>query len=162
MRDLVIDLAAIEPGSGLAAAVSKRADIFALTQATHDAAITPIDPGGLSHGLRAALACRIARINGDPGLARHFLDVAGKAGASDAERRVAELDFAGDDLRTSALVRHADLVARDPKSATGKDIAALRESGVPDADIVRLSELVAFVSYQIRLVAGLRLMQAAS
>jgi uncharacterized protein YciW len=35
---------------------------------------------------------------------------------------------------------------------------ALRTAGLDDADIVRLSELIAFVSYQIRVVAGLRLM----
>jgi uncharacterized protein YciW len=34
----------------------------------------------------------------------------------------------------------------------------LQSAGIADADIVRLSELIAFVSYQIRLVAGLRLM----
>jgi uncharacterized protein YciW len=162
MNDVVLDIAGIEPGSGLAAAVSKRADIFELTQATHDAAITPVEPGGLSHGLRAAIACRIAKLNADAELERHFLDLLGKVGAGPAERRAAELDFQGEDQRTAALIRHADLVARDPKSATGQDIAALRQAGVPDADIVRLSELVAFVSYQIRLLAGLKLMQARS
>ena len=37
-------------------------------------------------------------------------------------------------------------------------VLALRTAGLDDSDIVRLSELSAFVSYQIRVVAGLRLM----
>ena len=162
MSNPVLDLLDIEPGSGLAAAVAKRADIFELTQATHDAAITPVEPGGLPHGLRAAIACRIAKLNANAELERHFLDLVEAVGASAAERRAAGLDFRGEDARSVALIRHADLVARDPKSATGRDVAALRQAGVSDADIVRLSELVAFVSYQIRLLAGLKLMRAAS
>jgi uncharacterized protein YciW len=41
------------------------------------------------------------------------------------------------------------------------DVASLRAAGVSDADIVRLCELVAFVAYQSRVLAGLRLMDAA-
>ena len=162
MNDVVLELAGIEPGSRLAGAVAKRADIFELTQTTHDAAITPSDPGGLSHGMRAALACRIARLAANADLERHFRALLDRVGASAVERRFADLDFSGEDRRTSALIRHADLIACDPKSATGGDIRLLGEAGVSDPDIVRLSELVAFVSYQIRVVAGLKLMRAAS
>lgn len=49
-------------------------------------------------------------------------------------------------------------MALNPKNASSKDIEALVNAGVPEDDIVRLSELNAFVSYQIRVVAGLRLM----
>ena len=55
MKDLMLELAGIEPDSPLAAIVAKRADIFELTQKTHDAALKPQEPGGLSHGLRAAI-----------------------------------------------------------------------------------------------------------
>ena len=42
---------------------------------------------------------------------------------------------------------------------TRLDIADLQAAGVADADIVRLAELNAFLAYQIRVIAGLRLMQ---
>jgi len=64
----------------------------------------------------------------------------------------------GDDARLKAIIRHTDLITTNPKEATAEDIAALRAAGLDDADIVRLSELIAFVSYQVRVVAGLRLM----
>ena len=46
----------------------------------------------------------------------------------------------------------------DTKSVVASDIDALKSAGVSEDDIVRLSELVAYVSYQIRLTIGLRLM----
>ena len=63
----------------------------------------------------------------------------------------------GDDDRLKASIRHTDLVTLNPKDATEGDITALRSVGLGDADIVRLSELIAFISYQVRVVAGLRL-----
>lgn len=48
-----------------------------------------------------------------------------------------------------------------PRTATKDDIQTLYEAGVSDADIVRLAELAAFLGYQARLVAGLRLMEVA-
>jgi uncharacterized protein YciW len=55
-------------------------------------------------------------------------------------------------------MRHVDLVTQSPKSATRGHIDALRDAGVAEADIVRLAELIAFVNYQLRVVAGLRLL----
>ena len=61
-----------------------------------------------------------------------------------------------------ALLRHTDLATTDTKSVVAADISALVSAGVSEDDIVRLSELVAFVNYQVRLTIGLRLMGDAS
>lgn len=159
MSDIVFRLAGIDPKSSLAEVVAKRADIFELTEKTHDAALRPAEPGGLSHAFRAAIACRIARLNGDRSFAEHFEGVLNEAKALTDERMVADLGFKGSDGRTKALIRHADMVAANPRDATSANIDSLRQAGVSEPDIVRLSELVAFVSYQIRVVAGLRLMR---
>jgi uncharacterized protein YciW len=140
----------------LAAALSGRDDILTMTQQAHDAALRPDDPGGLSHGERAALCCRMARLNREEGLVAHFLAL---AGASAVTAQLADPGFdGGDDARLAAILRHADLVTTDPKGVVAGDIAALKNAGVSEDDIVRLSELVAFISYQIRLTIGLRLM----
>ena len=60
--------------------------------------------------------------------------------------------------RLAAILRHTDLVTNNTKGVVAGDIAALTSAGVSEDDIVRLSELVAFESYQIRLTVGLRLM----
>ncbi|WP_119387855.1 CMD domain-containing protein [Taklimakanibacter lacteus] len=161
MTDLLLELARIAPESPLAAIAAKRGDVFELTQKTHDAALRPLQPGGLSHGLRAALACRIAALNGDAPFLGHFRGLLDEAKASEDERKIAELSWTGGDDRSRALIRHTDLVASEPKKASGADIRLLCEAGIAEADIVRLSELIAFVSYQIRVVAGLRLLKGA-
>ena len=159
-RDVIASIVGIEAGSELAQVVEGRADIMALTQQTHDAALVPADPGGLSHAERAALACRIAKINDDQDFEAHFEALLEKAGTTEITARIADIWFdGGADGRLKALIRHTDLVAHAPKNATRRDIELLQEAGLSDGDIVRLSELIAFVSYQIRVAAGLRLMR---
>lgn len=159
-KDVIADIVGIEPGSALAEVVAGRADIMALTQQTHDGALMPENPGGLSHAERAAFACRIAKINDDKDFEAHFEAMMEKVGASDTTARIADIWFdGGSDARFKALIRHVDLVAHAPKDATRRDIELLREAGIAEPDIVRLAELVAFVSYQIRVAAGLRLMR---
>ena len=143
----------------LAKVLSGRENIMELTQKSHDAALTPTNCGGLSHAVRAALACRIARHNDEAFLADHYSGMIGKDDEVRWASKVADPTYGGgDDARLSAIVRHTDIVAVSPKEATARDIETLKAAGVPDDDIVRLSELIAFVSYQIRLVDGLRLM----
>ena len=141
----------------LAAALSGRDDILTMTQQAHDAALTPSEPGGLSHGERAALCCRMARLNQEEGLVAHFSALMMDAPTDTAQIAGPGFD-GGDDVRLAAILRHTDLVTMDAKGVVADDIAALKSDGVSEDDIVRLSELVAFISYQIRLTVGLRLM----
>lgn len=143
----------------LAGAISGRDKIMDLTQKSHDAVLRPRECGGLSHAVRAALACRIAKHNSESVLADHFQGMIGSGDGAQAASRIADVTFDGaDDSWLKAILAYADLVTVMPKNADAPDIEKLQSAGLPDADIVRLSELVAFVSYQIRLVAGLRLM----
>lgn len=157
--NVLLSVAGIEPGSTLAALLEKRADVVDLTQKTYEAALMPDDPGNLSHGERIALACRIAKINDDEAFQRHFEDLLDDRSVDAATARLADIFFAGGgDARLEALIHYVDLVAHDPKNASAGDINRLQAAGISDADIVRLSELIAFASYQIRVAQGLRLM----
>jgi len=51
-----------------------------------------------------------------------------------------------------------DKVAARTRDVTAGDIKGLQDAGVVDADIVRLCEIAAFLAYQLRTLAGLRLM----
>ncbi|EJC80834.1 hypothetical protein Rleg4DRAFT_2500 [Rhizobium leguminosarum bv. trifolii WSM2297] len=156
---LIETLAAVRPGSALAEAMEKRAEILRLSEAAHDAVLLPHDPGGLSHGLRAALAARMARHNHNEELAKHYDELVKHA----AEASTAPLATPGTsvtDQRIAEIVRHADRLTVAPREATRDHIKALRSVGVTDADIVRLSELAAFVNYQVRVIAGLALIGA--
>lgn len=149
-----LQIAGVQPGSRLAEIVEKRADIMALTQATQDAVLSPREPGGITAAERVALACRMARLNREEALAADYAERMPQASS-----RIAELAFdGGDDPRLAAIIRHVDLVTQSPKDATHDDLAALRDAGIVEADIVRLAELIAFINYQIRVAAGLRLL----
>jgi uncharacterized protein YciW len=153
----------VSAGGLLGAALEGRADILAMTEQAHDAALIPVDPGGLSHKYRAALACRMAVLSQEGPLAAHFEALMTAAdGAADVSKLADPAFDGGDDPRDRALLRHTDLTTTNPEAAIANDIDALLDAGVSEDDIVRLSELVAFVSYQIRLTIGLRLMGDAS
>lgn len=156
---IIESLVAIRPGSALADAMEKRAEILRLSEAAHDAVLLPRDPGGLSHGLRAALAARMARQNGNEALAGHYDGLVERA-AESTTAPLAQPGTSVDDGRIAEIVRHADRLTLAPREATRGHIEALRGAGVTDADIVRLSELTAFVNYQVRVIAGLALIGA--
>jgi uncharacterized protein YciW len=61
-----------------------------------------------------------------------------------------------------AAIRHADLLTTRPSAAQPSDLQALRDAGYSPAGIVSLSQTIAFVSYQLRFIAGLRAFGAAS
>lgn len=143
--DVIERLIGAAPGSPVAEAMAARANLMQASQANYAAVLTPKDPGGLPQPLRFALAARIARLGGDAELAAHY--AAGGA-------------LPKADARLTAILRHVDLIATSPREATRADIAALTAAGVSPDDIVRLSQVIAFVSYQLRLIAGLRLMGA--
>lgn len=139
-------------GGQIADAVQNRANIFEMTQAAEDAVLRPKDCGAFPHDLRAALAARIAARAKDMELAQRYAQAAGaRTDISDPAQNGGMDD--------AVLVAFVDKVAGATKDIAADDIAQLQNAGVSDADIVRLCELVAFVAYQVRVVAGLRLMQ---
>lgn len=157
---LIETLSGADPG--LAGVLAERAEILGLSQAAHDAVLLPREPGGLGHAERAALAARMARANADEMLADHYRELLRRAGESPALLAIANdaAPAADTDTRLRAIIRHADLVTLSPKDATKADIAALKTAGLSEPDIVRLAELIAFVNYQARVIAGLRLLGA--
>ncbi len=157
-NDVVTEQASVQPGEAVHDALAARAEIVAMTQATHDAALKPKDPGGLSHAERAALASRIARLNANADLAAYYDELMREASASAEVERIADPAFKGSG-RIGTLIAYTDVASTAPKDAGPDDIEALKQTGIDDADIVRLAELNAFLAYQVRLIAGLKLMR---
>ena len=60
--------------------------------------------------------------------------------------------------RLSAALEHAHLLVFHPRDAARPDLQALLDAGWSTTDIVTLSQLVAFLAFQIRVVAGLRVL----
>lgn len=111
---------------------------------------------------RALVAVRVASHTGSAAVRDWYADVARAAGADEASiaRAANPADaWTGDSLRDAAL-RRADLVTLRPADTTAADLAALAAAGLSPAGILALSQAIAFVSYQLRLVAGLRALGA--
>ena len=152
---LIEEIVDARPGSDLAEALSHRAEILRLSQSTHDAVLFPRSPGAISHGLRAALAARMARQYEVPKLAEHYEVLIQQSRESDEQHDAAT------DAQTAAIVAHSDLLTLRPRDATRADIEKLKASGMGEPDIVRLAELAAFVSYQARVIKGLQALKGA-
>ena len=58
------------------------------------------------------------------------------------------------------MLQFAAALTRDPRLGDRSALEPLRRAGLDDPAIVALAQLVAFLSYQLRVVAGLRAMGA--
>ncbi|MDA9426174.1 MULTISPECIES: CMD domain protein [Bradyrhizobium] len=64
--------------------------------------------------------------------------------------------------RLAAALEHAHLLVFRPRDASSADMKALLAAGWSETGIVTFSQLVAFLSFQVRVVSGLRTLAAAS
>jgi uncharacterized protein YciW len=60
------------------------------------------------------------------------------------------------------MLNFAAALTTDPRLGDRAALQALRDAGLGEAAIVALAQLVAFLSYQLRVVAGLQAMRAGS
>jgi len=145
----VIDRAAgLAPGDPLHSARRFRAKVVEATQASHDALLQQAVVG-LSTADRLRVAAHVCTIAGATSLAQHYeAQLAADAGR-DAPPSPA----------LQAILRFAAALTTDPRSGDRAAIEALRAAGLVDPAIVALAQLVAFLSYQLRVVAGLQAMR---
>ena len=153
----ILNQAGVTPDSALFRVVSTRGNIVSMTQIAEDAVLRPKDIGAFPHDLRAALAARVARLAGDEALAGYYAVDAGRYAALSEPGEPGEKH-----KELAAVLSFVDKVANQPRDAAAADISGLQAEGVADADIVRLCELVAFLTFQIRVISGLRLMNGKS
>jgi uncharacterized protein YciW len=107
---------------------------------------------------RGLVAVRVASHTGSTSAADWYADVARSAGANEEtiERARAVGTPWTDDSVLAAAMRRADRVTVEPVTTTAQHIRELENAGLSSAGILSLSQVIAFVSYQVRLVAGLR------
>ena len=146
----VIDAAAgLAPGMPLHAARRFRPVALQGSQASHDALLFDPVPGlSPADRLRVAAACCDA-VQASA-LAAHYRALLS------APARTAEAPSPA----LPAMLRWALLITTAPRDGDRAALHALREAGLADPAIVALAQLVGFLSYQTRLVAGLQALAA--
>lgn len=160
MSDAIDQAAGLTPEATLYQTRRLRPEFVEGAEACRLSVLTPEDDQGLSAELRLALAQRMAALNGDVPLQRDYQ--ARLAALNPSETLLALAN--GDRVREEPLAtmaRHTDLVTQQPVQATEQHIRLLEQAGLSNPQIVALSELIAFVNFQTRVAAGLRLMRPA-
>lgn len=137
---------------------AERSQVARLAQASYVALLAPSDPGGLSLIERALLALRVAVRNRATALAEVYRARLRSLGAPTAQiDAVAQFpDAASLAPRERALLEHVDLLTTNPRAATPAAIEALTRHGFDATAIVVATQLIAFVNFQVRILAGLQ------
>ncbi len=157
----IVDVAAgLSPLSPVVALRRQRAAFVRHTQGSYDVLIMPADPAGVSLIERAAVALRVASIERDVALLAHYRARLEALGAGRGVVAAAGGEGGATDVppRLVAILDHVTVVTTAPGSASQARLDALRDAGLAPRDIVTIAQVVAFVSYQVRVVAGLRAM----
>lgn len=137
--DVIDGLMGITPGSKLDELRTLRPDVRLATQASEVAIFE--GESGVTKAERHAVALHVAELNKDSALA------------------ALHRDKAGDSPRIPVLLAHATMLTKAPERATPEAIRTLMAAGLAPRDVVMLSQLIAHVNYEARLLAGLRLLE---
>ena len=159
--DIIDQIVGLAPGSPLHALRHQRDKVAAATQGSYDAMFDPSVLGlSVTERLLVALhACslsqagelaehyrsRLTALKVDPGL----LPIAESSGAAAASPRV------------QAMLAFTHTLITNPVAGDKPALMTLTQAGLTTPAIVALAQLIAFLSYQLRVVAGLKAMQAA-
>lgn len=190
MTDIIDRLAGIPPGSALDEARHARAEARVHAQASHDLLLLPAAPGGFSVAERWAVAAFVAGLHNQAeaasyyaqGLAERAPELSAKVAAAASrgqatgphgaypagplsKENTPAPGFAADagslGPRLAAALDHAHMLVFHPRDAAPDHLQRLADAGWSTPAMVTLSQLVAFLSFQIRAVAGFRAMLAA-
>ncbi|ASL47576.1 hypothetical protein bAD24_III09280 [Burkholderia sp. AD24] len=166
--DLVSQLAGLHASGSVAALRAARADATRYTQGSHDALFSP-DVADLTLVERLYAAWYAAWLTPSVTTAQAYrerlLDASGDA-VQHVSARLAAIETTGviatatDDPRLSAILAHTHALITQPAAAGKAELDALVTAGLSTRAIVALAQLVAFVSYQVRVVAALKAFQA--
>lgn len=144
--DVIDQAAGLAAGSRVHAARRFRDKVVAATQASHDALLfEPVS--GLTVADRLRVAVHVCQFSGAAELAAHYNAL---LPAHDQPPSPA----------LPALLQWAGTLTTDPRRGDRAALDTLKTAGLDDAAIVALAQLVAFLSYQTRVVAGLKALRA--
>lgn len=184
--DIISLLAGIEPGSELAAVRTLRPQATENAQRSFAALLEPAEPGTFPLAERYAVAAFVARLHGFDQATAFYADLLGDEAPEHVaaiESEAASAAVAGPfglyretglqsenapgaawaptapaalGERLAAALAHAHLLVVRPRESEAGELRKLVAAGWSADDIVSLSQLVAFLAFQLRLAWGLR------
>jgi CMD domain protein len=161
MSDLIDSAAGLVAGSSLQTTRSKRDKVAAATQGSYDAIFDPALPG-LTLAERLLVALDIALLSGVESVAAQYRSQLANQTLTEAERSA----FTGgpnvlpEEPRLRAILTFARTLTLAPVEGDQEALLELPAAGLSTPAVITLGQLIAFVAYQVRLVAGLRALSA--
>ncbi len=188
--DVIDTLAGIRPGSRLDLLRDRRPEAREHAQRAYEALFAPDSEQEVTLVERVALAAFVAGLHQDPAVARHYADrlaehapdlrttiereieasrTVGPYGVYD-EPSLAQESLIGPAYRAgrraalgerlATALDHAHLLVFRPRESSRDALKRLLDAGWTTTGVVTISQLVAFLTFQVRVVAGLRLLGA--
>nr|UXB94873.1 hypothetical protein [Pseudomonas syringae] len=161
--DLLDELLAIEPGSPLHTVRHARDKVASATQGSQQLFFDQALDNTLALTERLWVAYYATRLSAQPTLTAHYLAQLEKLGldagvlADIDDSRIDRLK----DPRLAAILNFTRTLIESPVHGDQRALQALQQQGLSTAEIVVLAQLIAFLSYQVRLTAGLTAMKSA-
>jgi len=185
MTDVIDSLVGIAPGSKLDAIRAQRSEARKHAQASYTSLFEPRDLAGVTADERFAVASFVAGLHGEPQTDAFYASklpaslraaVAAEVAAAKTKGpyghypkgpltaedvpgptwKVSDAGRATLGPELAAALEHTHMLVFHPRDASAPSLQALLDAGWSTTDIVTLSQLVSFLAYQIRVVAGLR------
>lgn len=161
--DLLDDLLAIEPGSSLHTVRHARDKVASATQGSQALFFDPALDNDLSLSERLWVAYYATRLSGQSTLSAHYLaqlEDAGIEPAALAHVNAGHIERM-EDPRLAAILHFTRTLIESPVHGDQRALQALQQQGLATAEIVVLAQLIAFLSYQVRLASGLTALKSA-
>lgn len=158
--DVIDRILGVEDTGPIAELRNQKPELAAQLQTYYQAIFEPNAESAAAFPLvdRYLIAVRVASHTRSAAVVAWYAHLARDAGVpDDAIARLQNVATPSTDQTPfGAAVRHTDLLTTRPADARAADLQALKDAGITPAGILSLSQLIAFVSYQLRLIAGLR------
>ena len=161
--DLLDRLLDIQPGTPLHAVRHAREKVASATQGSQDLFFDPELENNLSLSERLWGAYYAARLTPQATLTAHYLEQLQVLGVDELVRAAVDCGAIEtlNDARLRAILSFTRTLIESPVHGDQAALQALQHEGLSTAEIVVLAQLIAFLSYQVRLAAGLGALRSA-
>jgi CMD domain protein len=161
--DAIDALAGISPNTPLHQLRNRRPDPRRYAQGSYLALLEPEDPAGVSRYEREMIALRVAVLTSNQPLVEHHRErLQAQGGEDEAIAAIEQFANGAYAPREAAILRYVDRLTLEPRAAGEESMRDLQAAGLTTPEIVTIAQLIAFLSFQIRLLAGLHALGAAS
>lgn len=154
--DVVDALVPLPAGSAVHAVRHQRAKVVAATQGSYESIFDPALSGAPSLTERLLAAHAIARLAGSAVLEGHYRERLQALPLTPPQQAALDGQPPSSDARLQAILAFTRTLTERPVDGDQVALLQLPAAGLATPEVIALAQLIAFVAYQLRVVAGLQ------